>query len=57
MIKLEGRNFDTTEVIEEESQAMLNTLTDHIRGCIYKWQKRWKECISEEGEYFEDDEQ
>jgi hypothetical protein len=26
-IKLEGRNFNTTEVIEAESQAVLNTLT------------------------------
>jgi hypothetical protein len=28
-IKLKGRHFDTTEVIEAESQAVLNTLTEH----------------------------
>jgi hypothetical protein len=28
-IKLKGRHFDTTEVIEVESQAVLNTLTEH----------------------------
>jgi hypothetical protein len=28
-IKLKGRHFDTTEVIETESQAVLNTLTEH----------------------------
>jgi hypothetical protein len=28
-IKLEGCNFDTTEMIEAESQAVLNTLTEH----------------------------
>jgi hypothetical protein len=27
-IKLKGRHFDTTEVIEAESQAMLNTLAE-----------------------------
>jgi hypothetical protein len=27
--KLKGRHFDTIEVIEAESQAVLNTLTDH----------------------------
>jgi hypothetical protein len=27
-IKLKGRHFDTLEVIEAESQAMLNTLTE-----------------------------
>jgi hypothetical protein len=28
-VKLKRRHFDTTEVIEAESQAMLNTLTEH----------------------------
>jgi hypothetical protein len=28
-IKLKGRHFDTTEVNEAKSQAMLNTLTEH----------------------------
>jgi hypothetical protein len=28
-IKLKGRHFDTTEVIEAESQAVLNSLTEH----------------------------
>jgi hypothetical protein len=28
-IKLEGSHFDTTEVIYAESQAVLNTLTEH----------------------------
>jgi hypothetical protein len=28
-IKLKGRHFDTIEVIEAESQAVLSTLTEH----------------------------
>jgi hypothetical protein len=28
-INLKGCHFDTTEVIEAESQVMLNTLTEH----------------------------
>jgi hypothetical protein len=28
-IKLEGRHFDTVELIEEELQVALNTLTEH----------------------------
>jgi hypothetical protein len=28
-IKLKGRHFDTIEAIEAESQAVLNTLTEH----------------------------
>jgi hypothetical protein len=29
MTKLKGRHFDTNKVIEEDSQAVLNTLTEH----------------------------
>jgi hypothetical protein len=29
-IKLKGLHFDTTEVIEAESQAVMNTLTEHV---------------------------
>jgi hypothetical protein len=28
LIKLKGRHFDTTEVMEAESQAVLNALTE-----------------------------
>jgi hypothetical protein len=28
-IKLKGRHFDTTEVIQAELQAVLNSLTEH----------------------------
>jgi transposase len=40
-IKLNGRRFDTTEVIEAESQAVLNTLTEHVfQDAFKKWRKR-----------------
>jgi transposase len=42
MIKLKGRRFDTTEVTEAESQAVLNTLTEHdFQDAFKKWQRRW----------------
>jgi hypothetical protein len=28
-MKLKGRHFDTVEMIEAESQAVMNTLTEH----------------------------
>jgi hypothetical protein len=38
--------FDTTEVIEAESQAVLNTLTEHnIQDAFKKLHKRWEQCI------------
>jgi hypothetical protein len=40
-IKLEGRHFDTVEVIETESQAILSILPEHeFQDAIKKWQKR-----------------
>jgi hypothetical protein len=40
-IKLKGRQFDTIEVIEAESQAVLSTLTEYdFQDAFKKWQKR-----------------
>jgi hypothetical protein len=39
-IKVTGRHFDTLEVIEAESQAMLNTLTEQdSQDAFKKWLK------------------
>jgi hypothetical protein len=40
-IKLKSRNFDTIEVIETESQAMLNTLIEHDFEDAFKI---WERC-------------
>jgi hypothetical protein len=40
-IKLKGFHFDTIEVIEAESQAVLNTHTEHdFHDAFKNWQKR-----------------
>jgi hypothetical protein len=52
-IKLKGHHFDATEVIEAESQEMLNTFTEHNFQDAFK--KCWKWCICTEGDYFEGD--
>jgi hypothetical protein len=55
-IKLKGRHFDTTEVIEAESQAVLNTLTENdFEDAFKKLQKHWEWCICAEEDYFEGD--
>jgi hypothetical protein len=52
-IKLKGCRVDTTEVTEAESQAVLNTLTEHeFHDAFKKWQ-HWEWCICAEGDYFE----
>jgi hypothetical protein len=53
---LKGHCLNTTEVIEAESQAVLNTLTEHnFQDAFKKWQKRLEQCICMEGDYFEGD--
>jgi hypothetical protein len=53
-IKLKGCHFDTIEMIEAESQAVLKTLTEHdFQDAFKKWQRRWEWCIRAEGDYFE----
>jgi hypothetical protein len=43
-------------VIEAESLAVLNTLTEHdFQNAFKKWQKRWERCIRGEEDYFEGD--
>jgi hypothetical protein len=43
-IKPKGRHFDTTEVMEAESQTLLNSLTEHgFQDPFIKWRKRWAE--------------
>jgi hypothetical protein len=43
-------------MIEAVSQAVLNTLKEHnFQDTFKKQQKRWKECMTEEGDYLESD--
>jgi hypothetical protein len=40
-------------VIEAESLAVLNTLTEHdFQDAFKKWQKCWQQSIHAEGDYF-----
>jgi hypothetical protein len=51
---LKGRHFDTTEVVEVESQSVLNTFTQHgFQDEFMKWQKLWELWIRAEGDHFE----
>jgi hypothetical protein len=55
-IKLKGRHFVSNEVIEAESQAVLNTLTEHdFQGAFEERRKRWERCIRVEADCFEVD--
>jgi hypothetical protein len=48
--KAKGSHFDTTEVVESESQAVLNTLTEHdFQDACRKWQKHGNGAYARKG--------
>jgi hypothetical protein len=50
-IKLKGRHFIAVEVIEAESQVMMDTVTEHdFQSAFKQWQERWERCIHTEGD-------
>jgi hypothetical protein len=52
--KTERPPFDAIEVIEAESQAVLNTLTEHdFQVKFKKWQKVWVRFILAKRDYFD----
>jgi hypothetical protein len=48
-------DFETIEETEAESQAVLNTLTEHNFQDAFKKSQNWEGCIHVEGDYFKRD--
>jgi hypothetical protein len=47
-IKLKGRHFETIDLIEAESQAVLNTLTEHDFQDALKMAEELERCVCAE---------
>lgn len=55
-IKLKERILNTVNMVQEESQAVLNTLRkDDLGKTFQSWERCWDHCLCSNGEYFEDD--
>jgi hypothetical protein len=55
-IKLKGRHFDTIEVNQTESQAVLNTLTEHdFQDAFKNGRSAGNGECARKGNYFEGD--
>jgi hypothetical protein len=53
-LKLKGSHFDTFEMIEAETQAVLKALTEHdFQDAFKKWHNRWERCTRAVGDYLE----
>jgi hypothetical protein len=54
--KLKGRRFDTNEEIQDESQRVLDTLTEkNFQEEFQKRRRLWDRCLHAGGNYFESD--
>ena len=55
-LKLEGRQFDTIEEIQAESQRVLDALTEKdLQEAFQKWRRWWDRCLHAGGNYFKGD--
>jgi hypothetical protein len=55
-LKLKGRRFDTIEVIQTESQRVLDSLTEkEFQEAFQKWSRLWDRCLHAGWNYFEGD--
>ena len=51
---LKGKRFEDVDAIKKNVTSTLNTFPkDSFKKCFQQWQDRWKQCISSQGEYFE----
>jgi len=51
---LKGKRFEDIDSIKKNATSTLNTIPkDSFKKCFQQWQDRWKQCVSLQGEYFE----
>jgi hypothetical protein len=55
-MKLNGRRFEILSDIQQESQAVLDSIKENdFHGAFEAWEKRWDPCVRSQGDYFEGD--
>jgi len=51
---LKGKRFEDVDAIKKNVTSTLNTIPkDSFQKCFQQWQDRWKQCVSSQGECFE----
>jgi len=51
---LKGKRFEDIDAIKKNATSTPNTIPkDSFKKCFQQWQDRWKQCVSSQGEYFE----
>jgi hypothetical protein len=49
-----GKIFEDNDAIKKNATSTLNTIpNNYFKKCFHQWQDRWKQCVSSQGEYFE----
>jgi hypothetical protein len=55
-LKLKGRQFDTVEETQAESQRLLDTVLEKdFQEAFQKWRRWWDRCLHAGGNYFKGD--
>jgi len=51
---LKGKRFEDIDTIKKNVMSTLNSIPkDSFQKCFQQWQDHWKQCVSSQGEYFE----
>jgi len=51
---LKGKRFEDIDTIKKNVMSTLNTIPkDYFQKFFHQWQDCWKQCVSSQGEYFE----
>jgi len=51
---LNGKRFEDIDAIKKNATSTLNIIPkDSFQKCFQQWQDCWKQCVSSQGEYFE----
>jgi hypothetical protein len=51
---LKGKRFEDIDAIQKNATSTLHTIPkDSFKKCFLQWQDHWKQCVSSQGEHFE----
>jgi len=51
---MKGKRFEDIDAIKKNATSKLNTMPkDSFKKCFQQWQGCWKQCVSSQGDYFE----
>jgi hypothetical protein len=50
---VKGKRFEATDAIKNATSTLNTVRKDSFKNCFQQWQDCWKQCVSSQGQYFE----